>query len=105
MRCVWRRVPHWRMAVVLWKAGSALALTDTQLAQFARLKSEVLDAIVTLVENCPDEYFLHPAAYLELAKKLSVPGAYTSTIHHDARGRVGKVKHAPAWETLRGRTA
>lgn len=82
-----------------------MTLTDTQLAQFARLKSEVLDAIVTLVDNCPDEYFLHPAAHLETSKRLGVPGSYTSTIHNDHLARVGKVRHTSEFETQRKRIA
>lgn len=82
-----------------------MTLTEPQLVAFARLKPEVLDAIVDLVGRVPDEFFIHASAMLKLAESLGVPGSLNHTLHHDARGRVGKVKHAPAWETLRGRIA
>jgi hypothetical protein len=73
--------------------------------QFTRLKPEVLDAIVDLVGRVPDEFFVHASEMLRLAERLGVPGSLCHTLHHDARGRVGKVKHAPSWETMGRRSA
>jgi len=75
----------------------ALTATDEELELFAKIPRSRLEAIVQLASRTPDDYERDTLALLELAEKLAVPGCINQTLHHDGRGRVGSVKHAPEW--------
>lgn len=77
--------------------------SDARIVALVRLKPEVLDAIIDLISRAPDDYFVHTSAMLKLAETNGLRGCLHQELHHDGTGRVGKVKHAPAWETLRQR--
>jgi hypothetical protein len=75
----------------------ALMLTDEELALFAQIPRSRLEAIVKLVARAPDEFEADLVAMLELAERLGTPGCINQQVHHDARGRINSVKHAPEW--------
>ena len=83
----------------------ALTATDEELELFAKIPRSRLEAVVQLCARTPDDYERDTLALLELAERLAVPGSITQTIHHDGRGRVGSVKHAPEWHRQAKRKA